>query len=220
MMPSLLCLLFFDAFSDHACVFLCVSMYLEAELLTHEEIPAQCGMATQEWMATQYDQASGEQTKHVRQPDGPQDSTSSPRISGTGSLRETTRLQGQATSPSLCSKVYAPLVKTCARRNTAHLYPYCAQRTSLTASDCPETEQHQLSPPKLRIPIPRCTSYNTISPSYTPLPWVTALALTPLALRNSLILVVKFHAVCTCTICGAQSVVYRWTARRASMGSQ
>ena len=28
------------------------------ELLTHEEIPTQCGMATQEWMATQYDQAS------------------------------------------------------------------------------------------------------------------------------------------------------------------
>jgi len=58
MMPSLLYLLFFDAFSDHACVFLCVSIHLEAELLTHEEIPTQCGMGTQEWMATQYDQAS------------------------------------------------------------------------------------------------------------------------------------------------------------------
>ena len=59
MMPSLLCLLFFDAFPDHASVFLCVSMHLEAELLTHEEIPTQFGMATQEeWMATQYDQAS------------------------------------------------------------------------------------------------------------------------------------------------------------------
>jgi len=33
-------------------------MHLEAELLTHEEIPTQCGMATQEWMATQYDQTS------------------------------------------------------------------------------------------------------------------------------------------------------------------
>jgi len=51
-------LLFFDAFSDHACVFLCVSMHLETELLTHEEIPTQCGMSTQEWMTTQYDQAS------------------------------------------------------------------------------------------------------------------------------------------------------------------
>jgi len=58
MMSSLLYLLFFDAFSDHACVFLCVSMHLETDLLTHEEIPTQCGMETQEWMATQYDQAS------------------------------------------------------------------------------------------------------------------------------------------------------------------
>jgi len=58
MMPSLIWWLFFDAFSDHACVFLCVSMHLEAELLTHEEIPTQCGMAMQEWMTTQYDQAS------------------------------------------------------------------------------------------------------------------------------------------------------------------
>jgi len=37
MMTSLLYLLFFDAFSDHACVFLCVSMYLETDLLTHKE---------------------------------------------------------------------------------------------------------------------------------------------------------------------------------------
>jgi len=48
MMPSLLRLLFYDAFSDHAGVFLCVSMHLEAELLTQEETPTQCGMATQE----------------------------------------------------------------------------------------------------------------------------------------------------------------------------
>jgi len=58
MMPSLLCLLFFDAFSDHECVFLCVSMHLESELLTHEEIQTQCGITTQKWMTTQYDQAS------------------------------------------------------------------------------------------------------------------------------------------------------------------
>ena len=36
-MPSLLCLLFYDAFSDHAFLFLCVSMHLEAELSTQEE---------------------------------------------------------------------------------------------------------------------------------------------------------------------------------------
>jgi len=53
-MSSLLCLLF----SDHACVLLCVSMHPEVELLTHEEIPAQCGMTTQEWMATEQDQTS------------------------------------------------------------------------------------------------------------------------------------------------------------------
>ena len=79
MMPSLL---FFDAFSDHACVFLCVSMYLEVELLTHEEIRTQCRMITQEWMTTQYNQASdtcmanrpnirGNPTAHRTQPSLP-----------------------------------------------------------------------------------------------------------------------------------------------------
>jgi len=140
-------------------------------------------------------------TEHALQPDSAQDSTISPSISGTGSLRETTRLQGQLTSPSLHSKVYAALVKTCARRNTAHLHPCCAQRTSLRASDSWDKAQHQLSPPRLRIPISCYTSYNTISPSYTPLPGV----MTTLALQTSLILVVEFHAVCRCTICGAQA---------------
>jgi len=90
-------LVFFDAFSDYACVFLCVSMYLETELLTHEEMPTQCGMSTQEWMTTQYDQASdtwmanrpnmrGNPTAHRTQPSLPK---------RTGSLRETTSLQGQ-----------------------------------------------------------------------------------------------------------------------------
>ena len=74
-------------------------------------------------------------------------------------------------------------------------------RTSLRASDSPDKTQHQLSPPKLRIPIPCYTSYNTISPSYMPLPGVK----TSLGLRTSLILVVEFHAVCRCTICGAQA---------------
>jgi len=143
----------------------------------------------------------GERTEHARQPDGAQDSTISPSVSGTDSLRETTRLQGQVTSPSLRSKVYAARVKTCARRNTAHLHPFGARRTSLRALDSPDKAQQQLSPPKLRIPIPCYTSYNTISPSYTPFPGV----MTALALRTSLILVVEFHAVCRCTICGAQA---------------
>jgi len=143
----------------------------------------------------------GERTEHARQPDGAQDSTISPSISGTGSLRETTRLQGQVTNPSLRSKVCAAQVKTCARRNTARLHPSCARRTSLRVSDSPDKAQHQLSPPKLRILIPGYTSYNTISPSYTPLPGV----MTALALQTSLILVVEFHAVCRSTICGAQA---------------
>jgi len=70
-------------------------------------------------------------------------------VSGTGSLRETTRLQGQVTSPSLRSKAYAVRVKTCAWRNTAHLHPRCARRTSLRALDSLDKAQHQLSPPKL-----------------------------------------------------------------------
>ena len=156
----------------------------------------------------------GERTEHARQPDGAQDSTIPPSISCTGSLRETTRLQGQATSPSLRSKVYATLVKTCARRNTTHLHPCCAQRTSLRALDSPDKAQHQLSPPKLRIPIPCYTSYNTISPSYTPLPWV----MTTLALRTSLILVVELNSPSQSA--GAPSVVHRWTARRAPLESQ
>ena len=40
-MSCLLYLLFYDAFSDHACVFLCVSMHLEAELPTPQETPPQ-----------------------------------------------------------------------------------------------------------------------------------------------------------------------------------
>jgi len=143
----------------------------------------------------------GERTEHARQPDGAQDSTISPSVPDIGSLRETTRLQGQVTSPSLCSKARAVRVKTCARRTTAHLHPRCVRRTSLRASDSPDKAQHQLSPTKLRIPIPCYTSYNTISPTYTPLPGV----MTALALRTSLILVVEFHAVCRCTISGAQA---------------
>jgi len=52
-MPSLLCLLFYDALSHHAYVFLFVSVNLEAELptqeemLTQEEIPPHKEMPTQ-----------------------------------------------------------------------------------------------------------------------------------------------------------------------------
>jgi len=105
------------------------------------------------------------------------------------------------TSPSLRSKAYTARVKTCARRNTVHLHPRCARRTSLRALDSPDKAQHQWSPLKLRIQIPCYTSYNTNSSSYTPLPGV----MTILALLTSLILVVEFHAVCRCTISGAQA---------------
>jgi len=66
-----------------------VSMHLEAELLTHEEIPTKCGMATQEWMATKYDQISdtcmangpnmrGNPTAHRTQPSLPVSQTLAP----------------------------------------------------------------------------------------------------------------------------------------------
>jgi len=142
----------------------------------------------------------GQQTELVMQPDSAQDSTISPSISGTGSLRETTRFQGQDKPfSSLQSQRYR--VKASAWRSTAHLHPCCTRRTSLEALDSPDKAQHQSSPPKLRILIPCYTSYNTISPSYTPLPGV----MTALALQTSLILVVEFHAVWRCTICGAQA---------------
>ena len=165
------------------------------------------------WEAAQDRHVHAERTEHARQPDGAQDSTISPSVSRTGSLRETTRLQVQGTSPSLCSKAYAARAKTCARRNTAHLHPGCARRTSLRALDSPDKAQHQLSlsPPKLRILIPYYTSYNTISPSYTPLPGV----MTALALRTSLIVWLG-----STQSAGAPSVVHRRTARRASLGSQ
>ena len=53
---------------------------------------------------------------------------------------------------------------------------------------------------KVKNPNPMLHLIQTISPCYTPLPGV----MTALALRISLILVVEFHAVCRCTICGAQ----------------
>ena len=51
-MRYLLCLRFYDAFSDHACVFLCVRMHLEAELPTPQETPTQCIMATHDWISS------------------------------------------------------------------------------------------------------------------------------------------------------------------------
>jgi len=117
-------MLFFDAFSDHACVFLCVSMHLEVELLSHEEIPTQYGMTTQEWMVTQYDQASdtcmanrlhmrGNLTAHRTQPSLP----------ASQALASCARQPGFRARPSTSfrCKVYATLVKTCARRNTVQV---------------------------------------------------------------------------------------------------
>jgi len=46
-MPSLLCLLFYDALSHHAYVFLFVRMHLETELPTQEEILLHKDMPTQ-----------------------------------------------------------------------------------------------------------------------------------------------------------------------------
>jgi len=112
-------------------------------------------------------------------------------------LRHALRREG----PSLRSKAYAVRAKTCARRVTVHLCPCCAQHTSLRALDSQDKAQHQLRPPKLRIPIPYYTSYNTMSPSYTPLPRV----MTVLTLQTSLILVVGLYAVCRCTISGTQA---------------
>ena len=54
-MPTLLCLLFFGAFSDHAFVFLFLSMHLALALPTQEEMLTQCKMTTQERMTTQYE---------------------------------------------------------------------------------------------------------------------------------------------------------------------
>jgi len=51
--PSLL--LFFDAFFDHAFVFLFLSMHLSGALPTQEEMTTQCKMTTQERMTTQYE---------------------------------------------------------------------------------------------------------------------------------------------------------------------
>ena len=85
--------------------------------------------------------------------------------------------------------------------NHCTLHPCCAQHTSLRALDSPDKARHQLRPPKLRIPIPSYTSYNTISPSYMSLPGI----MTALALRTSFILVTEFHAVCRCTIRGAEA---------------
>ena len=137
--------------------------------------PISCGMTTQEWMATQYDQTFDTcMANRLHMRGTPTAHRTQPSLLASQSLASCARQPGfrASTSPSFRSNVYAVLVKTCARRNTTHLHPLCAQRTSLRASDSPDKTQHQLSPPKLRIPIPCYTSYNTISPSYTPLPGV------------------------------------------------
>jgi len=163
MIPSLLCFLFYDVFSDHACVLLCVSIHLEAKLLTQEEILTQCGMVTQEWMTTQFNQASdtcmANGPNMCSNPTARRTQLSLPVFQALAPC-ETTSLQGQMTSPSLHSKVYAALVKTCAWRDTSHLHPSCARGTSLRASDSLDRVQNKLSPPKLRIPIPCYTKHH------------------------------------------------------------
>jgi len=52
-MPCFLCLLFYDALSHHAYVFLLASVNLEADLPTQEEIPAPEEMPPHEEMPTQ-----------------------------------------------------------------------------------------------------------------------------------------------------------------------
>jgi len=154
-------------------------------------------------MGTQYDQASDTcMAKRPNMRGNPTAHRTQPSLPVSQALAPCARQPGfrASTSPSFRSKVYAVLVKTCAWRNTTHIHPLCAQRTSLRASDSPDKAQHQLSPLKSRILIPFYTSYNTISPSYTPLPGV----MTALTLWTSLILVVEFHAVCRYTICGPQ----------------
>ena len=144
-----------DAFSDHACVFLCVSMHLEAELLTHEEIPTQCKMATQEWMATEYNQASdtwmanrlnmlGNPTAHRTQPSLPASQALAPcaRQPGRARYKPFFSLQSlRCTSQDMRSE------KHCTSPPFVHATHVCAQRTSLRSSDSPDKAKRLLSPP-------------------------------------------------------------------------
>ena len=154
----------------------------------------------------------GERIKHARQHDGAHDSTISQQCLRHWPPARDNQSSGPGDKPfsSIRSlRCTRQDIISGARRTTAHLHP-CARHTRRRASDSPDKAQHQLRPPKLRIPIPCYTSYSTISPSYTPLPRV----MTTLALRTSLILVVGFHTVCRCIISDTR------TARRASLGSQ
>jgi len=56
-LPSLLCLLFYNAFSHHIYVFLFVSVNPAAEMATQEEMATQDDIATQQVMATQEEPA-------------------------------------------------------------------------------------------------------------------------------------------------------------------
>jgi len=114
-------------------------------------------------------------------------------------------------------KPFSSLQNLHSTKQHMHLEKHCTSPSLLRTTHQSESvrhlenAQHQLSPTKLRIPIPWYTSYNTISPSYMSLPRV----MTVLGLQTSLILVVGFHAVWRCTISE-----HRRTARSASLGSQ
>jgi len=159
--------------------------------------------STQEWMTTQYEQASdtymanrlhmrGNPTAHRTQPSllasqtlgsarDNQDSGSGKPIFSLQSLRCTSqdmRSEKHCTSPSFVRTTHESQILG---------QPGQSSTTSIESS-------------KVKNPNPMLHLIQTISPCYTPLPGV----MTALALRISLILVVEFHAVCRCTICGAQ----------------
>ena len=110
--------------------------------------------------------------------------------------------------PSFRSKVYKPFFSLQNLRCTSQdmrSEKHCTSPSFLRTTHESESVRQpgqtttSIESTKVKNPILCYTSYNTISPSYTPLPGV----MTALALRTSLILVVEFHAVCRCTICGA-----------------
>jgi len=109
MMSSLLCLLFFDTFSDHACVFLCVSMYLKQSCWHTKQYQRNVEWwrksgcqhnttkhLTRVWrtdrtcVATRRRTGLNHLSQHLRHWFPARDN----QVSGPVSLRETTRLQG------------------------------------------------------------------------------------------------------------------------------
>ena len=163
-------------------------------------------MATQEWMATQYDQASdtclanrpnmrGSPTAHRTQPSlSPQTLTSCARQPDFRVRHKSFfSFQGlRCTSQDMRSEKHC---KSSSFVRTTHESQIVGQSGQNTTS---------IESSKVMNLYPMLHLIQTISPSYTPLPGVMS-SMTALALRISLILVVEFHVVCRCTICGAQT---------------